>query len=193
MMRMAKVVVPVAAALVVAAGGVGCGSESTSALQARKLPSNVRADVDSVAAANTRFALDLYRAMRSHGGGTPGNLIVSPFSISTAFAMVHAGAREETEAQMARVFHFSLAPERLHPAFGALLRSLEAGAEFDGYRLDLANRGAVYPERGPELPDRPPLPVPHPGQGDREPPLPGPGDRPLGLDRPDPRASRPET
>jgi len=139
-MRVAKVVVPVAAALAVAAGIAGCGSESDSALRARKLPPTVRADADSVVAANTRFALDLYRAIRSEDADANANLIVSPFSVSTAFAMVYAGAREQTAAEMARVFHFSLEPDRLHPAFGALLRSLEAGAEFGGYRLDLANR-----------------------------------------------------
>jgi len=127
------------AAVCLTAGGLACKDlpPGKTPLEARQLPESVRADAFSVAESNNRFALDLFQALRDQ---EEGNLFVSPFSISTAFAMVYAGARGETQAQMAQVFHFSMDQDRLHPAFGALIRSLETGAGFDGYRLNIANR-----------------------------------------------------
>jgi serpin B len=46
--------------------------------------------------------------------------------VSAALAMTYAGARHRTEAQMARVLHFDLPQERLHPAFAALGSAWEA-------------------------------------------------------------------
>src|SRR5438034_503399 len=51
---------------------------------------------------NTVFALDLYGQLKT----SPGNLFFSPYSISTALAMTCAGARGDTEKQMAKVLHF---------------------------------------------------------------------------------------
>ncbi|MFO0951134.1 MAG: serpin family protein [Isosphaeraceae bacterium] len=75
------------------------------------------ADVESVVAGNNRFALDLYSKLRE---GT-GNRFFSPYSVSTALAMTYAGARGETAAQMAQTLRFALPPDRLHPAFHALI------------------------------------------------------------------------
>ncbi len=62
------------------------------------------AEVEAVKGSNA-FAVDLYAQLRSQ----PGNLFFSPESISTAFAMAYAGARGQTAAEMAAVFHFTLA------------------------------------------------------------------------------------
>lgn len=127
-------------ALLPLATGIACNQAPTATgdpIEARQLPESVRADAFSAAEGNNRFALDLFQAIRDQEDG---NLFVSPFSISTAFAMVYAGARGETQAQMANVFHFTLDQERMHPAFGALIRSLDTGTTFDGYRLNIANR-----------------------------------------------------
>jgi serpin B len=67
-------------------------------------------------AGNTAFALDLYRNL----AGGQSNLFYSPYSISLALAMTYAGARGETEAQMARALHFTLPQADLHPAINAL-------------------------------------------------------------------------
>ncbi len=74
---------------------------------------------------NTAFAADLYQELR----GTDGNLFFSPYSISTALAMTYAGARGETENQMAETLHFTLPQQELHPAFNALNLALEPGDE----------------------------------------------------------------
>jgi len=98
-------------------------------------------DLAAVAAGNSAFAFDLYRALR----GQEGNLFYSPYSISLALAMAYAGARGQTAAQMAETLHYSLAQERLHPAFNALdlqLASRGAGAKGQdgkGFRLRVAN------------------------------------------------------
>lgn len=51
---------------------------------------------------NNEFALELYAKLRVRQG----NLFFSPYSISTALAMAYAGARGQTENQMAEVLHF---------------------------------------------------------------------------------------
>ncbi len=91
-------------------------------------------DFTAVVSANNRFALDLYAEIR----GEQGNLFFSPASIATALAMTHAGARASTESEMAKVLHFDLPAERLHPSFAALNRNLnETGKP---YELRVANR-----------------------------------------------------
>lgn len=94
------------------------------------------ADALSVAAGNNQFALDIYRQITASTDQK--NVLVSPFSISTALAMTYAGARGETARQMADVLRFQLPDERLHPAYGELIADLDADRE--GYRLSVANR-----------------------------------------------------
>ncbi|MEO8606387.1 MAG: serpin family protein [Chloroflexota bacterium] len=79
-------------------------------------------DVAALVAGNTAFAFDLYHQIVKEQDG---NLIFSPYSISTALAMVYAGARGDTAAQMAQTLHYTLPPEQLHPAFNALNRILQ--------------------------------------------------------------------
>jgi serpin B len=98
------------------------------------------------------FAWDLYLAL---SGAGKGNLFFSPYSISSALAMTYAGARGETEKQMAEVLHFGLPQEQLHPAFGALAQELaQRGAEAEGsdgkgFRLNIAN--ALWGQEGYEF------------------------------------------
>ena len=75
---------------------------------------------DAEPAVSPAVAVDLYAELRAQ----PGNLFFSPESISTAFAMAYAGARGQTASEMAAVFHFTLPPDRLHPAMGALLAAM---------------------------------------------------------------------
>lgn len=118
----------------------GCAGDSPThpgdPLVERQLPEDIQPAAAEVVQANNAFAVDIYRAL----AGEEGNLFLSPFSISTAFAMLHAGARGETESQMAQVFHFPQDQSRMHDAFHALLVSLNRGIDFGGYRLDVANQ-----------------------------------------------------
>ena len=97
-------------------------------------------DRDAVVEGNNAFALTLYAQLRRQDG----NLFFSPESISTALAMTYAGARGDTAAAMAKTLHFTLPPDRLHPAMGALLGDLNATHQ--GYQLRVAN--ALWAQQG---------------------------------------------
>ena len=97
----------------------------------------MQADVSTVVEGNNRFALDLHARLRAD---QPGNLFFSPGSLSTALAMAYAGARGETESQMAKVLHFTLPPEKLHPSFASLNRTWNPDGHGRGFRLGVANR-----------------------------------------------------
>jgi serpin B len=92
---------------------------------------------------NSAFAFDLYHLLKEEED--EGNLFYSPHSISLALAMTYAGARGETEQQIADTLHYTLPQDRLHPAFNWLdleLASRGEGAEGKddgGFRLNVAN------------------------------------------------------
>ena len=97
--------------------------------------------LDDLVRGNSRFAFDLYAALREEGG----NLFYSPHSISVALAMMYAGANERTARQMEEVLRFQLAPDQLHPAFNVLDLELSSrgerssGQDGDGFQLNIAN------------------------------------------------------
>jgi len=99
-------------------------------------------DAQAVVRENNKFALDLYGELK----GAEGNLFFSPYSISTALAMTYAGARGNTETQMAQALHFTLNQERLHPAFSSLQAELDAAQESGQVLLRVAN--ALWPQAG---------------------------------------------
>ena len=95
--------------------------------------------VAALARGNNDFALAMYR---EHAGD--GNLIFSPYSVSLAFSMAYAGARGETEAEMAETLNF-LSQGAQHPAFNAIESRMSGLGEKGGedrspsFRLDVAN------------------------------------------------------
>lgn len=108
---------------------------------AKEKASLKKPDKEIVAVGNNAFALDLYAKLRTKEG----NLFFSPYSISTALAMTYGGARGETAAEMAKVLHFTLPQERLHPAMAALVNELNARGK-GKYQLIVAN--ALWGQRG---------------------------------------------
>lgn len=98
---------------------------------------NIKTLVDG----NNKFAIELYTNLKTQEG----NLIFSPYSISTALAMTYAGARGNTEAQMAKVLHFdSLTQEQLHPEFKNLIDRTQSKTK--NYQLNVAN--ALWGQKG---------------------------------------------
>jgi serpin B len=95
---------------------------------------------------NTQFACDLYQRLSAGEG----NVFFSPYSISRCLAMTYAGARGNTETQMATTLHFTLGQEDLHPAFGELESSLNSLQ--DSSRIALASANSLWPQ--PEYPVR---------------------------------------
>ncbi len=106
------------------------------------------ADIPSLVKGNNAFALALFEVLRSEKG----NLFFSPYSISAALAMTYAGARGETELQMAKALQFALPQAKLHPAFqalGAELAKRGEGAKASdgkGFRLNIVN--ALWGQEG---------------------------------------------
>jgi serpin B len=109
------------------------------ALVAAQAPPAANPDQAAAVKGSNAFAVDLYGRLSTK----PGNLFFSPESISTAFAMTYAGAHGQTAVEMARVFHFTLPPNRLHPAIGALLAGMNAPHQ--GYALSVAD--ALWAEK----------------------------------------------
>lgn len=146
-------------------GMTGCAEPESSPVEPGEVPNIKLAHVDAERIAapnvpqgnrevlvegNTTFAFDLYQKIREEDG----NLIASPYSISLALAMTYAGARGETEQQMANTLHFDLPQEHLHPAFNALDLDLtsrgdrKAEGEEEGQVLKLHIVNALWGQEG---------------------------------------------
>lgn len=96
---------------------------------------------------NTAFAAALYKQVHTE----PGNLFMSPLSISTALAMTYAGAAGNTAAEMATALHFALPPAELHAAFNHLdleLASREQDATGDTIPFQLRTANAIFGQEG---------------------------------------------
>jgi len=87
-----------------------------------------------------QLGLDIYGQLRQR----PGNLAISPASISTALAMTYGGARGETAAQMAKALHFPEDGTALHAASERFISSVGAATNRP-YKLNIANR--LYGEK----------------------------------------------
>ena len=94
---------------------------------------------------NTAFAIDLYRQIAQPGE----NLFFSPYSISIALAITFAGARGETERQMAEVMHFPSELQSIHDQFSELEVQLQQSQQAGQMVLRSAN--AIYPQKGYEI------------------------------------------
>jgi serine protease inhibitor len=104
------------------------------------MTNSVKAVIDpnqqTAAAGNNKFALELYRNLQSRQG----NLFLSPYSISTALAMTCAGARGQTEKQMAQTLCFGpVKNEQFHETFGKIIKQLNTSGAKGGYELTVAN------------------------------------------------------
>jgi len=91
-------------------------------------------ELKGLAKSSNAFGLDFYGKVRSRKG----NLVMSPFSLSTALAMTWAGARGETAAQMAKVLHLDGPVDRTLDLCGSLVASY--GAPDQGVTVHIANR-----------------------------------------------------
>lgn len=103
--------------------------------------------VDRLVQDNNAFALRLYSSVQQQ----PGNIIFSPYSISSALAMVYAGASGETEKQMKQALGFTLDQSDLHSAFASLNKSLTTFTSDISSELNLKIANSLWLERGLNL------------------------------------------
>ncbi len=95
----------------------GSGSELLASPAARELnPVNTPDESEIFVEDNNRFAVELYHEVR----GQNDNLFFSPYSISIAMAMTWAGAKNDTETQMADTMQFTHSQQKLHSLFNEL-------------------------------------------------------------------------
>jgi len=149
--------------LVVMATAAGCFGADTPAARGKT--------EEVVVEGNNRFALELYAKLWAQEG----NLFFSPYSVSTALAMAYAGARGETESQMAKTLHFptptssyrktgvgvgvyqdpnkeageaeqAWREQGFHREFGAIVEDLNVRGAKGGYELSVAN--ALWGQKG---------------------------------------------
>jgi len=116
-----------------------CGCFVMSADCLGKDGSHCSADANGISAVvegNTDFALTLYGKLKDDSAG---NLFFSPYSISTALAMVYGGANGQTQTQMAETLRFTLPEEQLYPAFGTLQKQLIQEDKSHGRQFLAAN------------------------------------------------------
>ncbi len=112
-----------------------------SEIQREQSPEIAPADISSLTDGNSVFAFNLYKLLSKDDG----NLFYSPYSISAALAMTYAGARGDTEKQMADTLQFYLSQDQLHPAFNSLDQELASrgegaqGKDGEGFRLNIVN------------------------------------------------------
>ncbi len=104
----------------------------------------------SVVSGNNRFAFVFYKRICSfekdgYHKSDLRNVFFSPCSLSLAFAMTYSGAKGNTKAEIARVFHFSLPQNSLDFGFFLFLKQLESD-KGKGCRLLLAN--ALWGQKG---------------------------------------------
>ena len=86
-----------------------------------------------------QLAIDLYKQTAA----SDGNLFLSPYSISTALAMVYGGARGETDQQMNDTLCFAR-QGATHPAFSNLRKKFNGIQEKGNSQLNVAN--SLWPQ-----------------------------------------------
>ena len=91
--------------------------------------------MEQVVAANNDYAMDLYDQVRSNSVGK--NIFFSPFSVSSALAMVYAGARGNTKTQMETSLKLSSVNGNVHGGFRQLFTAFNDHT--NKYKLSVAN------------------------------------------------------
>lgn len=93
--------------------------------------------IQSVVDGNSRFALDLFAKLRE---GSNQNIFISPYSLSSAMAMVYAGARNDTASEIAGAMSFPVKETDVHRSFSIVRHILASSNPDDGFEIRIANR-----------------------------------------------------
>jgi len=75
--------------------------------------------IAEVVTANNQFAIAMYQQINGKSEQVDENMFFSPYSLSTAMAMLYAAAEGETKAQIQKTFHYPT-PTTLNPNSAAL-------------------------------------------------------------------------
>ena len=125
----------------VALGGLGLVAAAPTILDSlndRPKPFAPSVGLRAAVAGNNALALDLYRQLAAQQGEGR-NLFFSPHSAAVALGMTFAGARGQTEQEMAAVLHTRSGDTNLHAAFGELAARLSKLHRWRRITLTTAN------------------------------------------------------
>ncbi|MCC7570950.1 serpin family protein [Candidatus Micrarchaeota archaeon] len=109
--------------------GFGCVDDKEKADSIGATPQGISDVIDS----NNKFAIDMYSQVKSE----PGNIFFSPYSISSAFAIVYGGGDGQTADEIKQVFYFPEDTSKLRPNFAAIYNDINFGGS--DYELQTAN------------------------------------------------------
>lgn len=129
--------VKIAALIVLAFAGVACNPSP------RPLKTDSPIELSRFVRSTNSLAFDLYARARQK----PGNLVLSPLAVSNDLAMLRAGARGETEAQIGRVLHAEGAADKTLDTAAQVTRSL--GEPKRKFTLRFADR--LFVDKGEAL------------------------------------------
>ena len=103
-------------------------------------------DFDEFVQDNNDFALDLYNEIKMTIDS--GNLFLSPYSLSCALAMVWAGAKGDTETQMAEVLNYSFSQVEMHALFNKFSEKLNSNDVEDPEAFSLYISNSLWGQDG---------------------------------------------
>lgn len=103
-------------------------AEFRSSIARQPVDASTADQLASLVAADRDFAMRLYAEIVAN---EPGNIFISPYSISTALSMVYAGSQEETAEQIAAVLGIGSDGEAWHAARNRLELELADLANYD--------------------------------------------------------------
>jgi serpin B len=130
------------------AGGGGAGESEPMADGVRLIGADIERDLDpqvtdeeldALVRAQNQLGIDLYRSLTASSVSPSGNLVISPWSISTDLAMVYAGAGGRTAEEMRTVLHLDLPADRVPVVFNRLNLELES-RQRDQVQIAAANK-----------------------------------------------------
>lgn len=93
-----------------------------------------KTEINIIAQGNNEFAFDLLKEIPHERD----NMVISPFSVSTALAMTYAGARNVTLEEMAKVMHFDRDQVLFNANYGAYINAINDIAQ-EHVELNIAN------------------------------------------------------
>ena len=142
---MRKSVIPRIFGALAALAAVACDPPAAKTAETRPDAAGKETTLAHVASENNRFALELYQKLRVGNG----NILASPYGISTAFALAYPAARGKTAAELARAFHFGACDADTFTALGALFKTINDAGKDGSFQLSTAN--ALWGQEGVAL------------------------------------------
>jgi serpin B len=132
-----------------ALGLAGCASDPPKPPEVCSAPQGSSAAVQSLVTGDTAFAVDFFApaVTASEGNaatavavsGTGSNVVLSPYSVSAAMAMVDVGAAGATRTQIEAVMQLPASATTEAPAYAALACGAETDATSNGNQLEIAD------------------------------------------------------